>query len=174
MINSIESNLIIYRTARSCSSHRGLRRVCYPQLPFQTSKLTTASYTGAPFFSANASALLGIIPSLLLHPLQLPELTYTKGADMSHVICEPQAAQVPAPRSQATACGSNKPGHKNLLPKHNGPSLHASISPCPGWDAIRGRNIPKDNRLARTPTLNCRRARAWPRQLNARYSCKNN
>jgi len=31
-------------------------------------------YTGAPFFSANASALLG--------------------ADMSHVICEPQAAQV--------------------------------------------------------------------------------
>lgn len=31
-------------------------------------------YTGAPFFSANASALLG--------------------ADLSHVICEPQAAQV--------------------------------------------------------------------------------
>jgi ATP-dependent NAD(P)H-hydrate dehydratase len=31
-------------------------------------------YTGAPFFSANASALLG--------------------ADLSHIICEPQAAQV--------------------------------------------------------------------------------
>jgi len=173
MINSIQSKLTTSRTARSCSSHRGLRRVCYLQLPFQTSKLTITSYTGAPFFSANASALLGIIPSLP-HPLQLPDLTYAKGADMSHVICELQAAQVTAPQPQTTAHNSNKPGHKNLLPKHNGPSLHASISPHPGGDAIRGRNIPKDNRLARTPTRNCHRTRAWPRQLDAGYSCKNN
>lgn len=57
-------------------------------------QLIKYSYTGAPFFSANASALLGMYMWCFKSDSanRIPI-----GADMSHVICEPQAAQVTHP-----------------------------------------------------------------------------